>query len=217
MMWREDNSQTATGLWRRGNMKATKFTFVHRVTAFGPSAVLLLTMLVLIAGATTTAAQTNVFVPGTASGYFGNPQDRAVPFVPAITVSGPGTITVTYVSGTVTDCCGIDTGPNGVTYTCGYQCQFPLQEANGVASRKTSREDALIGVFVSQSRVQRAGFNALDGTKNVTKVGIKPGYLFFIGTGKTFSVSQAGTLFLGINDIYVGDNGGGFNVTVTGP
>ena len=36
-----------------------------------------------------------VFVPGNASGFFGNPADVVVPLVPAITVSGPGTITVT--------------------------------------------------------------------------------------------------------------------------
>jgi hypothetical protein len=41
--------------------------------------------------------------------------------------------------------------------------------------------------------------------------------LFFIGTGKTFVVKLAGTLFLGINDNAVRDNGGGFTVAVTGP
>ena len=196
-------------------MKATKFTFFHRTKALCPSAALMLTLLVLTLAATPAAAQTNVFVPGTASGYFGNPQDNAVPFVSALTVSGPGTITVTYVSGTVTDCCGINTGPNGVTFTCPVQCQWPLQEAQGVAGRTTTREDALIGVFVPQSRVQRPGFTAIDGTKDATKVGIRPGGLFFIGTVKTFSVTQAGTLFLGINDITTSDNGGGFNVTVS--
>jgi hypothetical protein len=44
-----------------------------------------------------------------------------------------------------------------------------------------------------------------------------PDGLFLIGAGKTFSVSEAGTLFLGINDCEVSDNSGGFNVTVTGP
>lgn len=158
-----------------------------------------------------------VFVPGTASGYFGNPQDQAVPFVPAITVSGPGTITVTYVSGTVTDCCGINTGPKGVKYNT-HGTQWPLQEARGVAGGIVYNEDALIGVFVPQSRVQdKRGFNAIDGTKDVTRAGIVPSKLFFIGEGKTFDVKEAGTLFLGINDITVADNGGGFNVEVSGP
>jgi len=30
-------------------------------------------------------------------------------------------------------------------------------------------------------------------------------------------VKEAGTLFLGINDVSVGNNSGGFNVEVTGP
>jgi hypothetical protein len=111
---------------------------------------------------------------------------------------------------------GGDVGPNGGPYLNSSGFQFPLQEAKGIASnRRIGNIAALIGVFVPQSRVQRAGFNALDGTKNVTKVGIMPGYIFFIGTGKTFSVSQAGTLFLGINDTIVTDNSGGFNVTVS--
>jgi hypothetical protein len=161
-------------------------------------------------------AQTQVFVPGTASGYFGNPQDQAVPFVSAITVTGPGTITVTYVSGTVTDCCGIDTGPNGVRWNVGkYHAQWPLQEKNGVSFGWINNEDALIGVFVPQSRVNAKGFTAIDGTKAATRIGIRPGGLFFIGTGKTFDVKEAGTLFLGINDVTVGDNGGGFNVEVS--
>jgi hypothetical protein len=200
-------------------MKATRFTFFRRVTAFCPSAAQMFTMLVLIVAATTAAAQTNVFVPGNASGHFGNPSDRVVPFVTALTVSGPGTITVTYVSGMVTwNFNGDSTGPNGTLCTVCKGSQAPLGEAHGIGLFKNvPRLAALIGVFVSQSRVQRVGFSALDGTKAVTKVGITPGCLFFIGTGKTFSVSEAGTLFLGINDFIVGDNSGGFNVTVTGP
>ena len=160
-------------------------------------------------------AQTQVFVPGTASGYFGNPQDQAVPFVSALTVSGPGTITVTYLSGTVTDCCGIDTGPNGVKFNGRKVHQFPLQEQKGVSYGWVNNVDALIGVFVPQSRVNAKGFTAIDGTKAATRIGIKPGGLFFIGTGKTFAVKEAGTLFLGINDVGVGDNSGGFNVEVS--
>lgn len=154
-------------------------------------------------------------MPGTASGYFGNPQDQAVPFVSALTVDGPGTITVTYVSGTVTDCCGIDTGPNGVRFNGRNIHQFPLQERKGVSYGWVNNEDALIGVFVPQSRVNAKGFSAIDGTKAATRVGIRPGGLFFIGTSKMFDVKEAGTLFLGINDVYVADNGGGFNVEVS--
>ncbi|MGA8151857.1 MAG: hypothetical protein WB952_12965 [Terriglobales bacterium] len=198
-------------------MKATKFNFFRRVMALHPSGALMLTLLVLIVAATTAAAQTNVFVPANASGCFGNPDYGCVPLVAALTVSGPGTITVTYVSGTVSWGQG-DTGPNGTSCAC-TGMQFPLKEAHGIGLRGGSVKDlgALFGVFVPQSRVQCKGFNALDGTKNVTRVGIMPNKLFFIGTGETFSVTEAGTLFLGINDTVVSDNGGGFNVTVTGP
>ncbi|MGA8151636.1 MAG: hypothetical protein WB952_11850 [Terriglobales bacterium] len=180
---------------------------------------LALVLVLFVAAATMTAQaqqDVQVFVPGTASGYFGNPQDQAVPFVSALTVSGPGTITVTYISGTVTDCCGINTGPNGVEFNARGQ-QWPLQEAHGRSGGIINNEDALIGVFVPQSRVLCKGFTAIDGTKNATRVGIMPNKLFFIGEGKTFDVTEAGTLFLGINDIVVGDNGGGFTVEVTGP
>ncbi len=171
----------------------------------------LLTMLVLIAAASTAAAQTQVFVPGNASGFFGNPADIPVPLVAALTVSGPGWITVSYVTGTVTDCCGVNAGPDGVPWAGG---QAPLQEARGVVVKRITKLDALIGVFVPQATVRRNGFSALDGTKGVARVGIMPNGLFFIGAGKRFWVTQAGTLFLGINDYYVSDNGGGFNVTV---
>ena len=95
-------------------------------------------------------------------------------------------------------------------------CQLPLQEADAVAGGKVKNLCALIGVFVPQTRVQdHRGFNPIDGTKNFTRVGIRPGGIFFIGESKTFSVTQPGTLYLGINDQLVSDNGGGFNVEVS--
>jgi hypothetical protein len=196
-------------------MKAAKSTFFRRVTSFCSSAALLLVVLVLIVAAPTTAAQTQVFVAGNTNGCFGNAVDECIPLVAALTVNGPGRITVTYVSGTVTDA-GVNTGPDGVPWT-DPRFQIPLQEKLGVWLKNMTHLDGLIGVFVPQSRVLRKGFSALDGTKGVTGVGIMPDRLFFIGTGKTFQASEAGTLFLGINDCWVGDNGGGFTVTVTGP
>jgi len=198
-------------------MKAAKFTFFRCVTTFCPSAVLILALLVLIAAATTTAAQTQVFVPGTASGGFGTPALNWVPLVAALTVSGPGTITITYVSGTVTDAYGVNTGPNGVPITEPAGWALPLQERNGQGGGTVKNLDSLIGVFVPATRVNRPGFAAVDGTKALAAFGIMPNGLFFIGTGKTFVVKQAGTLFLGINDQIMGDNGGGFTVAVTGP
>ena len=171
--------------------------------------------LYIAALATATCAQTSVFVAGTASGSFGNPQGSgSVPLVPAIAVTGPGTITVTYVSGTVTDSGGVNTGPDGVTFnTAG--AQTPLQEQAAVSGGTIKNLDALIGVFVPAATVKASGFHAIDGTKDATPVGIKPGSLFFVGTSKSIKVSGAGTLFLGINDWIVSDNGDGFNVDVT--
>ncbi|HVO82519.1 MAG TPA: hypothetical protein VMT28_17450 [Terriglobales bacterium] len=167
-------------------------------------------LLVFVAAATmATHAQVEVFVPSTASGAFGNPVDQVNPLISAVTVSGPGTITVTYVSGTVN---GV--GPNGTTTNMGSQ-QLPLQEANGVAGGPVNNIYSLIGVFVPQARTNARGFQAVDGTKDVARIGILPNRLFFVGETKTFDVDQAGTFFLGINDEIVGDNSGGFDVMVS--
>ncbi|MGA7381828.1 MAG: hypothetical protein WBX03_13345 [Terriglobales bacterium] len=193
-------------------MKDTKSTFLHRVVASGPS--LALIIIILTAAATTTAAQTNVFVPGNATGCFGSTDTGCAPLVAALTVTGPGTITVTYVSGTV-DWGSAEVGPNGGPYPNTSDYQFPLEEAEGIAPHtKINNIAALIGVFVPQARAQYKGFNPVDGTKNLTTVGILPNGLFFVGTGKTASVNGPGTLFLGINDTMASDNSGGFNVTV---
>lgn len=174
-----------------------------------------LVLVVWVAAASMAAfAQTQVLVPGNASGFFGNPADEIVPLVPAITVSGPATIAVTYVSGTVTDVGGINTGPDGAKWNTG-GAQSPLQEADAVSGGIINNLDSLIGAFVPAFRANSASFTAIDGTKDATRVGIPPDQVFFIGTGKTFSVTYAGTLFLGINDWGVGDNGGGFTVTVS--
>lgn len=180
-------------------------------------------VLALFVAAATVAAPAQqdiqVFVPGTASGCFGNPDDGCAPLVAALTVSGPGTITVTYVDGLVSwSGPNSTTGPNGTSCPC-RGMQFPLKEAQGIGlgGGHVKNLGALFGVFVSQPRVSHSGFQAIDGTKNLVRVGIKPDDLFFIGAGRTFDVGEAGTLFLGINDTIVSDNGGGFTVEVTGP
>ena len=176
------------------------------------SVLALFTLLVVVS--TVANAQVTVFVPGTASGDFGNPVATLVPFVSALTVTGPGTIQITYVSGMVQFGGGL-TGPNGAPWDNG-PLQTPLQEAKGVAHGHVNNLAALIGVFVPKSRVDAPGFQAIDGTKNLTPAGIVPSKLLFIGTSKTIHVHGAGTLFLGINDEGVEDNGGGFMVQVTG-
>jgi hypothetical protein len=197
-------------------MKASAFTFFDPARVFYPSTALLLILLVLVSVVPTQAADTVVFVPGNASGCFGNPVDKCVPLIAAVTVTKPGWITVTYNSGTVTDSYGVNTGPEGVLFANdGYAAQVPMQEAHGLSLGKEKNLDALIGVFVPQTITRQWKFQALDGTKNVARAGIMPTGLFFIGATKTFWAGRTGTLFLGINDYWVGDNAGGFNVTVS--
>ena len=198
-------------------MNATRLIPIRRMTAFRRAAALIITVLVLTFAAATLAAQTSVFVPGNASGDFGYPtQNVIVRLIPALTVSGPGTITVTYVSGTVDWAPGKPTGPGGAPWPYS-GCQLPLQEVNGVSQKRATNIGALMGVFVPQRRTQEVGFSAIDGTKNATPAGILPTQLKFVGTSRTFTVTEAGTLYLGINDCEVADNSGGFNVTVTTP
>jgi hypothetical protein len=171
----------------------------------------------LIAVGTATAQTTaTVLIPGNTLGDFGNPSvDGNQPYVTGIVASGPGTIVITYLSGMVTDCCpDISTGPDGATWNFGTE-QSALQEAFGIAGGTIDNFDALIGTFVPQSRVQAPGFSPVDGTKDRVGVGLLPSALFFIGTGKRLTVSQAGTLFLGINDDNAASNGGGYNVLIT--
>jgi len=170
----------------------------------------------VVGTAVAVSAQTQVFVPGNASGYFGNPVDAEVAFVPAISVNGPATITVTYVDGTVTYGFGEpEVGPNGGPFPANGG-QYPLQEAKGIAPHKAIQNiAALIGAFVPAARAAHKGFVAIDATKAASRVGIMPGWVFFVGESKTIEVKEAGTLFLGINDTGVEDNSGGFNVEVS--
>ena len=179
-----------------------------------PCSGIVLLVILMAVTAVVSDAQVTIFVPGRASD-FGNPVTKLVPFVKALTVLGPGDIQITYVSGTVSFGGGL-TGPNGVPWENGL-LQTPLQEAKGVGRGHVTNLAALIGAFVPKTRVDLLGFRPIDGTKNLTAAGIVPSTLFFVGTSKTIHVNGPGTLFLGINDEGIDDNGGGFNVQVTGP
>jgi len=137
----------------------------------------LLMVLVVAAATLVASAQNQIFVPSDAAGYFGQPVDKVVPFVPAVTVSGPATMTVTYVSGTVNWDGSHETGPDGSTSSdCCRGMEFPLDEAKGIGRTGTVHHLAgLIGVFVPQARVDHPGFSALDATKNQARFGIIPG------------------------------------------
>jgi hypothetical protein len=168
------------------------------------------------------AWDTIVTVPGNACGGFGLTAEGYVPFVVAKEITTKGVLKITYDSGTVTDGGGINTGPDGIPYSLGGGEQSPLQEIIGVTNGSISNVDALIGAFVPAYIVNTLGFAALDSTKKPSyvppKAGIAPRKLFFVGSQTTYvDVRERGTLFLGINDWYCSDNGGGFRVRISDP
>jgi hypothetical protein len=161
-----------------------------------------------------------VFVPGNASGYFGKPVNMKVPLVPALAVIEPGTITITYVDGMVDYGGPVEVGPNGGQRDVPLGEQTPLQQAQGFAGPISINSfAALMGAFVRQTRVDAPGFMATDSTKlpSILNTGIAPCELFLVGQSVVIHAEGPGTLFLGINDPGVADNGGGFNVEVTTP
>jgi hypothetical protein len=64
---------------------------------------LFVSLLAFLATGTANAGSATVFVPGNATGGFGQPPTGYVPLVPALDVSGKGTIKIVYKTGTVTD------------------------------------------------------------------------------------------------------------------
>ena len=178
---------------------------------------ILIPFVFLVSGPAVAGPPPAVFVPGNASGGFGYPAEGYVPLVPALEVFEKGTIRIIYISGTVTDSGGVNAGPNGVPWPWSDDLQFPLQEAAGTMGGTVPNLNALIGVFVPRSTVETPGFAPVDGTKALAPVGIPPHTLFFVGRYATIEVPGAGILFLGINDMAVQDNGGGFAVRVLGP
>lgn len=171
-----------------------------------------------------------VTVSSKASGGFGTPASGYVPLVKALTVNRAGTITISYLSGTeqvpgfpnggwsgAVGNPAFSSGPNGVYFGVPGGWATPLQEVIGMLGGEVSNDLALIGAFVPQSVVDTNGFQALDGTKLTSGIGIMPDKLFFVGSYNVIQVSGPGTLFLGINDMIDDDNAGALTVQVTGP
>jgi len=75
------------------NMKNPTIDFLDSIRSLAKATASVLALFtVLVAVSTVADAQVTVFVPGKASGDFGNPVHTLVPFVPSLTVTGPGTI-----------------------------------------------------------------------------------------------------------------------------
>jgi hypothetical protein len=135
-------------------------------------------------------------------------------------VSGPTSIVI-EATGIITDF--NDQGvllmatPNGVNFTSKFGDVLPLQEARGIPpNTPTAILNALMGAFVPAAKAMSPTFVPEDAAKlGPGQVGITASSLFFIGAGPfTFNAAGAGTLYLGINDSFVADNGGGYSVTL---
>jgi hypothetical protein len=136
----------------------------------------------------------------------------------------PGTIVITATGSIFYGTQFSSTGPNGAylpTPLNSISNSYPLDEAVGIntAAYPTKRNyiGALIGAFVPASVASQAGFQPVDGTKNLAPIGIVPSTLFFVGNRHSIDVSSAGTLYLGINDNNVDDNSGSFTATAVSP
>lgn len=153
-----------------------------------------------------------VTVPGNASGGFGSPSDQTTPFVLAIKVRLASSITIT-ATGCVTDAGISCVTPDGFSF---FGMLTPLQEA-GLAGNPDTHVDGLIGAFVPAVTAANPNFKPIDNANPACSPGpcIDRTQVFFIGSSKTFAVGEAGTLYLGIDDFIVGDNGGSFQVTIS--
>ena len=190
--------------------------------------VLVMSSLVVLGLHSEAAVARQVTVPGTATGYFGsNPSAGGdTPFVAALTVHSPGTITISYLSGQVQ--CSPTwpySGPNGQNSNQAFNdlsVALPLDQAVGINTAAYPTQNfahacALIGAFVPMSQANMTGFQPVDGTKGVAAVGISPSTLFFVGEYHSITVNGPGVLYLGINDSAASNNPGSFTVKVTSP
>jgi hypothetical protein len=165
---------------------------------------------------------TTIQVSGKSTGFFGSPNSGDTLLLTlGLTVSAPVSIEI-GATGIVTDFNNqgqfLQVDPNGTDFTSIFGDVLPLQEAQGLPpNTPTTQLDALMGAFVPAAIAGLPNFVPEDAAKvGPGQVGINAASLFFIGAGPfTFSTPGAGTLYLGINDSFVADNGGGFSVTAT--
>ncbi len=170
-------------------------------------------------------------VSGQLSGMFGQfsgseeaPNDMAVGYV----FSAPGVIRITADA-------AIDMNPinpllqnaeadgnlpmdRGATFGGGTN-YTPLEEALvdtaglGALDSRVSHRGALFAAFVPQARATAPGFSARDSDVLTEGAGIEASELFLVGSGPTtFTASEPGTLFFGVNDPIGSNNSGSYTV-----
>ena len=168
------------------------------------------------------ATTIHIQVSGKSTGFFGSPNSAdTLLLTSGLTVSRAGPIEI-EATGIVTDFNDqfqfLQIGPNGTDFTSTVGDVLPLQQAQGLPPNTPTTElDALMGAFVPAAIANLPNFVPEDAAKvGPGQVGINSHSLFFIGAGPfTLNTPGAGTLYLGVNDSFVADNGGAFFVTAS--
>lgn len=166
------------------------------------------------------ASATTISVSATANGMFGNLVTGTNTFVagPALAAGDTVQITATGIitlgENLTTDADGVDVdSSSGKIFSFEFT---PLEEAlldlGGTDDTLMENLGALIGAFVPTAQVNAPNFRASD--DDISYGSLPSSSLFFVGTSLTYTATEAGTLFFGINEGYVLNNSGAFSVTV---
>lgn len=161
-----------------------------------------------------------------ASGGFGEPVSGAGALVPGQEFAAAGEAVEIVVTGTLFLAPGaFATGPDGIPLErqlFGVPGFTPLEEKLvdagtpppiGVGGDVAPSVGAAMGAFVPAGVASAPGFSALD--DDFAPLGISSSQLFLIGAGPFLFVSPGpGTLFLGVNDMFVSNNSGAFTATL---
>ena len=171
-----------------------------------------------------------VLVPSTANGSFGSPVDGPTQFVVAHVVGVAGEQFSLSAIGTINLGEALSTDPNGLTLLHSAiigpfdQAFTPLEEgvldaggavATSDGSSTVLKVGALIAAYIPNSRTSSPGFTPEDSDIAPAGNGILSSELFFLGTGPVILTAPfAGTLYVGINEPFVSNNSGSFDVSV---
>lgn len=156
-------------------------------------------------------AATIITVDSTDSGGFGVSQgfSSGTP-MEGFAILGPGTFQISATGSLFLDASNtyfVDS-PDGIAIDFVGEI-LPLEERDGVDVNPSLNAGALIGAFVAAGTPGSAGVDE-DSSGNVAAAA-----LFLIGDGPfLFNAPGAGTLYLGINDSFAGNNRGSFTVTI---
>lgn len=162
---------------------------------------------------------TTVIVDAKASGKFGAPTSSAIPFVRGYEFTRAGESLAIIANGTATFGEGLSGGPNGLTTArsiiAGYTPLEEIEIDSGATTEaalpgQALNVGALIGAFIPTSRTSAPGFQPNDA--DTLANGIDSADLFLVGSISAFIAPEPGTLYLGINEAWMANNSGSFEV-----